>query len=72
MYTTHEDNKIGTRAVSVRIRRDLLDYCEMQSLNRSQLINDALAVAVKLHQRGGACCCMIIDNRFRDTQLRHG
>lgn len=49
MYTTNE-SKIGTKPVAVRIRRDLLDYIEQNRLNRSRLINDALAAAVKIHQ----------------------
>lgn len=50
MYTTTNDAKIGTKPVAVRIRRDLLDYIELNCLNRSRLINDALAAAVKIHQ----------------------
>lgn len=49
MYTTN-DAKIGTKPVAVRIRRDLLDYIELNCLNRSRLINDALAAAVKIHK----------------------
>lgn len=51
-YTTTNGANIGTRLVSVRIRRDLLEYIEMQQLNRNQLINDALSLAVSMHQRG--------------------
>lgn len=50
-YTTSNGANIGTRLVSVRIRRDLLDYIEMQGLNRNQLINEALAAAIRIHQR---------------------
>lgn len=51
MYKSFE-TKIGTKPVAVRIRRDLLDYIELNCLNRSRLINDALAAAVKIHQHG--------------------
>mgnify|MGYP003289556562 CR=1 FL=1 len=51
-YTTINGDNIGTRLVSVRIRRDLLEYIEMQQLNRNQLINDALAFVITMHQHG--------------------
>lgn len=56
-YTTTNGDNIGTRLVSVRIRRDLLDYIEKQQLNRNQLINDALSAAISIHQRGGWHSC---------------
>lgn len=52
-YTTTNGDNIGTRLVSVRIRRDLLEYIEMQQLNRNQLINDALCAAISIHQLEG-------------------
>ena len=48
-----ENQKIGTRAINIRLRRDLLDYMEMQGANRSKVLNEVLTEAVRLHQRRG-------------------
>lgn len=47
----YQQTKVGTRAISVRIRRDLLDWLDINGLNRSGFINDALAEHVKKVQR---------------------
>lgn len=52
MYT-YQNTKVGTRAVNVRLRRDLLDYLEMNCTNRSQLLNELLEKHCRRHQRTG-------------------
>lgn len=63
-YTTTNGANIGTRLVSVRIRRDLLEYIEMQQLNRNQLINDALCAAIRIHQNEAIRVCFFKDGKF--------
>lgn len=57
--------KIGTRAVNIRLRRDLLDYLEMQGANRSKVLNDVLTEAVRLHQRRG-----IWTNKIQSSRMQ--
>ena len=47
----YQQTRVGTRAISVRIRRDLLDWLDWNGLNRNGFINDALAAQVKKVQR---------------------
>lgn len=47
----YQQTKVGTSAISVRIRRDLLDWLDYNGLNRNGFINHALAAQVKKVQR---------------------
>lgn len=48
----YEGTKVETRPVSVRLRRDILDWFEMQGINKNKFINDRLLIHVKRCQRG--------------------
>ena len=48
----YEGTKVATRPVSVRLRRDILDWFEMQGINKNKFINDCLLIHVKSCQRG--------------------
>lgn len=43
--------KIGTRPISVRLRRDILEWFEMEGINKNAFINDCVIQRMKIHQR---------------------
>lgn len=43
--------KVETRPISVRLRRDILDWMEMQGINKNAYINACLAERMQYHQR---------------------
>lgn len=43
--------KVETRPISVRLRRDLLDWMEMEGINKNSFINDCVRQRVLFHQR---------------------
>ena len=43
--------KVETWPISVRLRRDLLDWMEMEGINKNAFINDCVKQRMKFHQR---------------------
>lgn len=43
--------KVETRPISVRLRRDILEWFEMSGINKNAFINDVLFIYVKAVQR---------------------
>lgn len=48
----YEGTKVETRPMSVRLRRDILEWFEMTGINKNAFINDTLLIHVKACQRG--------------------
>lgn len=48
-----QDYKVETRQISARIRRDVLEWMEMEGLNKNAFINDCLMQRMHFHQRNG-------------------
>ena len=44
--------KVETRPISIRLRRDILDWFEMEGINKNAFINDMLFECVKECQWG--------------------
>lgn len=45
--------KVNTRPISVRLREDILQWMEMEGINRNAFINDKLTEHMKTCQRLG-------------------
>lgn len=52
MYKNH-GYKVNTRPISVRLREDILQWMEMEGINRNAFINDKLIEHMKTCQRLG-------------------
>lgn len=44
--------KVNTQPISVRLRRDILEWMEMEGINKNFWINEILTEQMKLFQRG--------------------
>lgn len=51
----YEGAKVNTRPISVRLRRDVLDWFETSGINKNAFINHVLLIHVKACQRGQEC-----------------
>ena len=45
--------KVNTRPISVRLREDILQWMEMEGINRNAFINDTMLDHMKICQRIG-------------------
>lgn len=45
--------KVDTKPISVRLRRDIFDWMEMEGINKNAFINDKMAEHMRVCQRIG-------------------
>lgn len=43
--------KVKTKPISVRLRRDLIDWMEMEGINKNAFINDCVKQRMQFYQR---------------------
>lgn len=49
----YQGTKVGTRPISVKLRRDILEWFEMEGINKNAFINDKLTEHMITCQRLG-------------------
>lgn len=45
--------KVNTKPISVRLRRDLIEWMEIEGINKNAFINDCVMQRMYFHQRNG-------------------